>query len=669
MPYSTPTQFEVNLEKSADTGILRDVKAIENQVTFNDIMRNAWEIQPDGTVQPLVLWDKHLKIISVEQNGVTSYLLVKLDQNNSEEKLAYVQSFGALKTYIESYASTVLGDGSLQFEFKQITLAEEEGARKIFILERRQEYAELSDEIGEELEEDIEVMITRLEGIRKDYKASAINLSKDKSWFKRLFNTNDNSTELEKNFYDIFDQKIRIDIDNIDQTLIDLKDMKKQVNKGTNMRVHAKNYQDIQIQTEYFDNQARRLADMLVGQDQYSNFSQTGFNLIDLTIRSSQDAKNMKEVFDKIVDEKQKINLLLHSVALDKIKSEQQESLQDYLNHVLEEDTVANDKFVPWPQYAEEVNNLLVIMPELNKYINKVSVKSQEEYKSQQEEFINTANYDNLIIHAPDYKDLEWEDAFTKGGVKGVLSKAFSYTNMTQKQREFSSNAIILGSMAFLAFKAIKALISKDKDGKFQFWKKLAVVGGVWIGSQALSGEGPLSLIYKTFTGGISLDAFKKGIDKVVSLWSEDMKKVATYPNDVETVLGDKKISELPDILTSDFTLQDAHKEFILEHGSAEAKEALERGNIKKWLEQAGIMPDTITELDQDKTVGYYIDLYQNNVLKANDYLATKGLKISDNKQDEFWAKTHCSNVLTNEQLDKMVEDNILTKKLETKDK
>jgi hypothetical protein len=41
MPYSTPTQFEVNLEKSADTGILRDVKAIENQVTFNDIMRNA----------------------------------------------------------------------------------------------------------------------------------------------------------------------------------------------------------------------------------------------------------------------------------------------------------------------------------------------------------------------------------------------------------------------------------------------------------------------------------------------------------------------------------------------------------------------------------------------------------------------------------------------------
>lgn len=157
-------------------------------------------------------------------------------------------------------------------------------------------------------------------------------------------------------------------------------------------------------------------------------------------------------------------------------------------------------------------------MPELNKYINKVSVKSQEEYKSQQEEFINTANYDNLIIHAPDYKDLEWEDAFTKGGVKGVLSKAFSYTNMTQKQREFSSNAIILGSMAFLAFKAIKALISKDKDGKFQFWKKLAVVGGVWIGSQALSGEGPLSLIYKTFTGGISLDAFKKGIDKVVSL-------------------------------------------------------------------------------------------------------------------------------------------------------
>jgi enoyl-[acyl-carrier-protein] reductase (NADH) len=190
-------------------------------------------------------------------------------------------------------------------------------------------------------------MITRLEGIRKDYKASAINLSKDKSWFKRLFNANDNSTELEKNFYDIFDQKIRIDIDNIDQTLIDLKDMKKQVNKGTNMRVHAKNYQDIQIQTEYFDNQARRLADMLVGQDQYSNFSQTGFNLIDLTIRSSQDAKKMKEVFDKIVDEKQKINLLLHSVALDKIKSEQQESLQDYLNHVLEEDTVANDKFVP----------------------------------------------------------------------------------------------------------------------------------------------------------------------------------------------------------------------------------------------------------------------------------------------------------------------------------
>jgi hypothetical protein len=60
------------------------------------------------------------------------------------------------------------------------------------------------------------------------------------------------------------------------------------------------------------------------------------------------------------------------------------------------------------------------------------------------------------------------------------------------------------------------------------------------------------------------------------------MKKVATYPNDVETVLGDKKISELPDILTSDFSLQDAHKEFILEHGSAEAKEALERGNIKK---------------------------------------------------------------------------------------
>jgi hypothetical protein len=122
---------------------------------------------------------------------------------------------------------------------------------------------------------------------------------------------------------------------------------------------------------------------------------------------------------------------------------------------------------------------------------------------------------------------------------------------------------------------------------------------------------------------------------------SPDAQEAVVNPFNVNSLLGSKRLSDLPLIMdTKTFKFNNYND--LLKASSGDQKKILEnigsedKNNVLlNGLKQMGITPDNISELDQNKTVDDYYRQYLENIAIANGYRAKNKLQVVTGKEDE----------------------------------
>lgn len=114
-----------------------------------------------------------------------------------------------------------------------------------------------------------------------------------------------------------------------------------------------------------------------------------------------------------------------------------------------------------------------------------------------------------------DYGSMNRWETLEKKGAIGAVRKLFDQLpNLTTQQKDGWTSLTVAIGLGYWIFKGVKWLFNKESGG---FWKKAAILWATTLGTQALLGENPISLIAKALNGGLSRDELKHRVSNSFS--------------------------------------------------------------------------------------------------------------------------------------------------------
>ena len=201
--------------------------------------------------------------------------------------------------------------------------------------------------------------------------------------------------------------------------------------------------------------------------------------------------------------------------------------------------------------------------------------------------------------------------------------------------------------MGFALFKLGKWFFSGSKNDKGEkttsFLERLGIVGAVFLGSNMLTGKSPIELIDKAINGGMSLDYLKGKRGESADNAGEFAQDKIVYPGYATRLWGNTKIRDLKPQLDAKTGKMLNYDALLAQTQDSELKELLQnkigkndKNNIiPKGLSQLGIRPDSIDNLDQEKTVDEMFLLYRNNIEVQENYRTKNGLILTKKGNEE----------------------------------
>ena len=204
-----------------------------------------------------------------------------------------------------------------------------------------------------------------------------------------------------------------------------------------------------------------------------------------ILINTPEDALIIQKALQKENGEYEILNKIKLDTAKQKELNEDLKRLDEYLTTIIKNPNNFRPTELAFiPTHAEEFNQLYKIDPTLKKYYTpaRPTKISSEEYiddaYTTSQDQINTSNNttnetsittnttreaQNNDIIDPSYTG--YKDAIERHGVRGAIYKTFDYfPNMKAEQKSFWTNALFLGGMGFVLWKAGKRLFTGAKD-------------------------------------------------------------------------------------------------------------------------------------------------------------------------------------------------------------
>lgn len=394
---------------------------------------------------------------------------------------------------------------------------------------------------------------------------------------------------------------------------------------------------------------------------------------IETTAYSVNDITKLASAVNTQNAEVKNINEIAFNTALSKLDLEESDKFRHYLNEVLS-GKIDPKKQKYHPEKVESFQSMLAEIPMLKGYVDiknaetndeegkeedndgvyskrRVSSWNRKEHgpnPSSEEEYTQYAKNNQVNTAGVNLKDVGYGEAYTQYGLKGVLKKTFDYMpNMTEEQKNSRTEVAYLWAMGFALFKLGKWFISGSKNEKWEkttsFRERLGIVGGVFLGSNMLTGKSPIELIDKAINGGMSREYLKGNRGKSAENASELANTSIVYPLYTTMLRWKTKIKDLKpqiDAKTGKMTnyeqvlagTQDRDlKKFIQDKVGKNDKNNI----IPTGLSQLGIRPDSIDDLDQEKTVDEMYATYMTNVQTAENYRNKKWFIITEKGQEE----------------------------------
>jgi hypothetical protein len=192
-------------------------------------------------------------------------------------------------------------------------------------------------------------------------------------------------------------------------------------------------------------------------------------------------------------------------------------------------------------------------------------------------------------------------------------------------------------------------------------WGRLAIIGGVALGTNMLTGKSPIEFIDKAVNGGFKFEDINFNFFKATEKASEDAKIAIVNPLTATFLVGNNKISDLTkniDPKTFNFKNYDTLLQTAIETGNTDMqillqKVAKDKSIMRTGLAQMGITPENIGQLDQDMLVDDYFVRYMENMQTSEKYRIKNKLTIIKGKENDHQKLLTSGKELTEADLEK----------------
>ena len=526
-------------------------------------------------------------------------------------------------------------------------------------LNREKATAETQQETKEELS--IFSLITRTEILIDKYKriekeARKLNKHKESDWVEW-----------------IQEWQARVQIDELENILNILKRYQK---KWDNLSQDSLNRYDQELK-----NKEENFKKFEEQRDRIVLNATTWWTAYEIKVNTLKDALKLERNIDKINKSLQKITEVLRRATLKSEVRLELEWLQTYLESAINNPSTPLAPFEL--QHREDIKKLNVIDPDLYYLIQKnvnpsPQVSTQNPSANPWGGTTTTGNnpsnapYCPTGIAVPTYQNTDWKETFQQGGVKWILRKAMNYTNMSDWQKDTWTNGIFLVWIWVAIWQAGKRLFKTKEKWWMSFWAKAAIIWWWLFAANALTWKNLFELVQKWSTWWLELDRLKTNKPKTDAETQQEMQNHVNDPAMASTVLWDKKIADLDNVLDKDFKLKEYDKVLNEYRNSSKAEERalwkeLEslwkndpNWRMKNWLATMWITPENYKNLDQNKTVLDYFKIYVANTNTFDAYLKNKKLVLVNWKEAERDNLIRSGKTITNDDIKKLEDTWIL---------
>ena len=361
------------------------------------------------------------------------------------------------------------------------------------------------------------------------------------------------------------------------------------------------------------------------------------------------DAKKLNKALKKVNNEYAILDELKLTWAKRQELSQDLQAMEEYLTKVINNPWTFRPSEQPFvPEHTADFYALLNIEPTPEQY---AQASNQAGRTTNSETWVNTnntqpeTNPENNTMRDPSFTG--YQEAVEKYGIKWALYHTFNFfPNMKAEQKSFWTNAAFLGWMWFLLWKWGKRLFTWGKNAKWEkvwpgFLWRLGILAGITLWTNMLTGKSPLEFIDKAINWWFKFKDIKFNFFKSSNEASPDAQTAVIDPLKATLLLGNKKISELPNMIdTNTFKLK--NYDALLASTSGDNKKILEgigkddpNNVLLNGLAQLWITPDNLADLDPNKTIDDYYRIYCENIVTRNEYCQKNKLTIVSGKESE----------------------------------
>lgn len=568
-----------------------------------------------------------------------------------------------LKLFIMNFYNDLKGKEKRTEEKNVIinmTELEKKTRMEIYTTETTQELADLKQKVQISNNAEIQWQSTDIDSIKKKtsdliefFKEEGKAVNKNRGIFRgRKYNGVD-KWSLDNDKTEI-NERLRA-LDKINKRIQELEKSKKNKEGKTNDLDETRMNIELKRINEELDDIKKQAPDFVLTRTGIILENEDKTPYFDIIGYDKKDIKKLNKALLKINNEYTILNGMSLTTAERIELKEDLEAMDLYIDQVKNHpDTFKPSEHPFIPKHIKEFCALLNIEPTPAQYkeLNRIAGLTKEELAAEQ----SNKNREWTVIIVAGKKSQEGEsqwaadpsftgykEAIEKYGIRGALHQSFDYfPNMKADQKSFRTNALFLGGMGFALFKGAKWLFSKKKEGEswMGFFWKLAVLWGVVLWTNMLTGKSPLELIDKAINGWFKFEDIKLDFFGKTNEASPDAKKYIVDPLRATCILGTVKIGQLGTVIDPK-TFKRKNYDDLLMRTEGENKKILEsigkddnEGIIRKGLQRLWITPDNLNNLDQNISLDELYKIYMYNIAVKEKYMTDNNLKVVSGKDE-----------------------------------